>query len=199
MNITNLNIEFFRSINDFGKQHPYLNPPLVFIAEYMVYLLCAVVVIYWFTRIDNYRMMVMSALFAFVLAEVIGKAAGKLHSNNQPFAELPDVNQLIEKAVDNSFPSDHTILFFTFCSSFWLFGKRLGSFWVILAFCVGVSRIWAGVHYPADILAGAIIGFISAYIAYLLVTRLRFAKKILAFYLKYENKIMPQSAKSKNF
>ncbi len=37
-------------------------------------------------------------MITFVMAEMMEKMAGRLHSNNQPFAELANVNQLIEKA-----------------------------------------------------------------------------------------------------
>lgn len=57
-------------------------------------------------------MMIIQAIVAFVTAEIIGKLAGKLHLNYQPFAAFPNVNKLVDQAVDNSFPSDHTILFF---------------------------------------------------------------------------------------
>lgn len=125
MDFFELNTNVFRMINDLGKQYDYLNPSAIFIAEYMVFLLALAVIVIWFTRNEQSRMMVVCGMITFVIAEMMGKMAGRLHSNNQPFAELANVNQLIEKAVDNSFPSDHTILFFSFCVSFWLFKKRM--------------------------------------------------------------------------
>ncbi len=74
--------------------------------------------------------MVIQAIVAFVIAEVIGKIAGKFHLNYQPFAVLPDVNKLVDHAVDNSFPSDHTILFFQFVFRFGLFVKN----WMVMAY-----------------------------------------------------------------
>lgn len=94
----------------------------------------------WFTRSRKNRMMIIQAMVAFVTAEIIGKLAGKFHLNYQPFAVLPDVNKLVDHAVDNSFPSDHTILFFSICFSFWLVRKKTGWLWLMLAFCVANSR-----------------------------------------------------------
>ncbi len=76
-----------------------------------------------------------------MVAFVIGKIAGEFHLNYQPFAVLPDVNKLVNYTVDNSFPSDHTILFFSICFSFWLVRKKTGWLWLILAFYVVISRI----------------------------------------------------------
>ena len=78
----------------------------------MVYILALIILAYWFIGSRKSRMMVIQAMVAFVIAEVIGKVAGKFHLNYQPFAVLPHVNKLVDHAVDNSFPSDHTILFF---------------------------------------------------------------------------------------
>lgn len=110
MDLSQMNVELFRIINDFGKEHTYLNHTFIFLAEYMVFVLGLMALIFWFTRRKENRFMIISAAAAFIMAEIIGKIAGKLHSNNQPFAELSNVNKLIEKAVDNSFPSDHTPL-----------------------------------------------------------------------------------------
>ncbi|HWO96100.1 MAG TPA: undecaprenyl-diphosphatase [Bacillus sp. (in: firmicutes)] len=198
MALSEWNIHIFRIINDLGKRYMYLNPIFEFMAEYTVYLLVLGMIAYWFTRSNSNRMMVMSALIAFVTAEAAGKIAGQFHSNHQPFAELPDVNKLIEKSVNNSFPSDHTILFFSVCVSFWLFRKKNGFLWMMLAFSVALSRIWVGVHYPADIAAGAIIGMISAVTVYWIVPKSNFIQQLLEMYEKGERSILPSKTKSKD-
>lgn len=197
MNAMELNTHYFRLINDLGKQFPMWNPVFYIIAEYMVYGLALAVLLYWFQRTTENRVMVMCGTSTFFLAELFGKAAGSLHYNSQPFAELADVNQLVQKNVDNSFPSDHTILFFSFCLSFWLFKKRAGIAWLLLAFCVGVSRIWVGVHYPADVIVGALISIGSALTVYLVVPRLSVVHTLLSLYEKVEQAIFPSKTKSR--
>lgn len=197
MEMSDINIHFFRMINDLGKQYTYLNPFMVFVAEYTVIFLALGVLIWWFARSHKEKIMVICASATFVVSEVLGKVAGKIHSNSQPFAELSSVNQLIEKAVDNSFPSDHTILFFSFCVTFFLFRRGWGLMWIALAFLVGFSRIWVGVHYPADIIVGAIISITSAFIVYRVVPKSILVSKILGIYEKYERYILPIRTKSK--
>lgn len=147
--------------------------------------------------------MVIYAVISFAFAEVLGKIAGSLYSNYQPFAELPHVNKLIEHEIDNSFPSDHTILFFSIGFLFFLFHKKTGWLWLVLAFAVGISRIWSGVHYPFDVAVGAILGIFSALFVFFTVPKLSFINRLLALYEKGEQRIFPSKGKSgdksKNF
>lgn len=158
----------------------------------MVYFLALAVLTFWFTRKNNNRVMIICGGVTFIIAEVFGKIVGLIHSNNQPFAELPNVNQLIEKSVDNSFPSDHTILFFSFCMIFLLFKKRGGFLWIILAISVGFSRIWVGVHYPADVAVGALFSIAAAVVVYVTVPNLTIMNRALALYEKGEGYILPE-------
>ncbi|MGH0542776.1 undecaprenyl-diphosphatase [Bacillus cereus] len=197
MSFSQFNIDIFRAINDLGKQYSFLNSTMVFLAEYMVYILALIILAYWFTGARKSRVMVIQAMIAFVIAEVTGKIAGKFHLNYQPFAALPDVNKLIDHTVDNSFPSDHTILFFSICFSFWLVRKKTGWLWLILAFCVAISRIWVAVHYPFDVAVGALIGCISAVFSYWLVPKLSFIRQLLTQYERVEKHVLPSKNKSK--
>ncbi|GAA0607416.1 undecaprenyl-diphosphatase [Virgibacillus siamensis] len=198
MNIHEINVELFRMINNLGKDFTYLNPVMTFISEYMVYFLAIGVLVMWFTGDKRGRMMIISAGITFITAEIVAEIAGIIHSNHQPFAELANVNQLIAHEIDNSFPSDHTILFFSFCSMFYLYCKRSGILWILLASLVGLSRIWAGVHYPADVIAGAAIGIFIALAVYMLVPKWGLMWKLLNLYEKVEQRILPGKRKQKN-
>ncbi|WP_242239572.1 undecaprenyl-diphosphatase [Bacillus cereus group sp. BfR-BA-01309] len=199
MSFSQFNIDIFRAINDLGKQYSSLNSTMVFLAEYMVYILALIILAYWFTGSRKSRMMVIQAMVAFVIAEVIGKIAGEFHLNYQPFAVLPNVNKLVDHTVDNSFPSDHTILFFSICFSFWLVRKKTGWLWLILAFSVAISRIWVGVHYPFDVAIGALIGCVAALFSYWLVPEFAFIQQLLTLYERVEKHVLPSKNKSKGF
>ncbi|KYD06662.1 undecaprenyl-diphosphatase [Heyndrickxia sporothermodurans] len=199
MSFSDINIDVFRSINNVGKEVPATEPVAVFVAEYMLYFLILALLVHWFTRRQRNRMMVIQAVIATVIAEVLGKIAGKLYSHHQPFAELPHVNKLVEHAIDNSFPSDHSIIFFSICFSFFLVRKKEWWLWIVLAILVAISRVMVGVHYPVDVATGALLGIISALIAYWIVPKLGFIKQLLGMYEKIENRVLPTKNKTENF
>jgi undecaprenyl-diphosphatase len=180
MNFSETNVQLFRVVNNLGKDFSFLNPAVVFIADYLLYFFILSAVVFWVIPISRNRIMVICAFLTVITAQIIRIPVSRLHSNLQPFAELPDVNQLIDKAVGNSFPSDHTILVFAFCATFALFHKRFAVLWLLLAALVGISRIWVGVHYPADVAAGALISIVSASIVYFTAPKLPMVQRLVA-------------------
>lgn len=66
----------------------------------------------------------------------------------------------------SSFPSDHASLFFALSAGLWFFSRRLGlaaTVYTIVVICL--PRVYLGLHYPTDLLAGAVIGSGSACLA----------------------------------
>lgn len=85
----------------------------------------------------------------------------------RPWLDLP-ITPLVVENDPHSFPSGHT------CAAFaagmiwqrtvpWSWGRDLA---VVLAVCMGLSRLYVGVHYPTDVLAGAVIGYLCARIVW---------------------------------
>src|SRR5699024_4951336 len=113
-----INTELFKAINHLSYQLELLNPLMIFLAKYMEYILIAGVIIYWFTRTKENRIMVISAIISFIVAEIFGKLLGQIHSNFQPFVELQNTGRRSDHVIGNSFPSHHAIHFFSICIVF---------------------------------------------------------------------------------
>lgn len=80
----------------------------------------------------------------------------------RPFAVLSDVMRLIPHEATASFPSGHAAFFFALSTSIWFYNRRLGIWFFAVSAAISVARIIAGVHWPSDVLAGAILGVMTA-------------------------------------
>ena len=188
--MTALNDNLFRLINNLAGSLSFLNPLVIFLAKYAIFVLAIFMIFLWFTKPRMQKTLIAAAI-AFAIAEVLAKILGIFISHEQPFATLSNVYQLIDKEVGNSFPSDHTVLAFSICISLFIGSKsKFKPFYIVLAFLIGIARIWVGVHYPVDVLVGALLGTVAAIVTFPFVIRNKFIKKCLHYYSKLENKLI---------
>ena len=83
-----------------------------------------------------------------------------------------DIRLLIERPLDYSFPSGHTASSFAAASSLYFGRKKLWIPAMILAGLIGFSRLYLYVHYPTDVLAGALIGMMIGWLGSVLANAL---------------------------
>ena len=104
---------------------------------------------------------------AFLVNAFITTALKHTIKRDRPFKTYPDIDQAAS-TVGYSFPSGHTSSAFATATSLSLAYHK----WYVIApsfvwaSAVGYSRMHLGVHYPSDVVAGAIIGSGSAYLSY---------------------------------
>lgn len=80
---------------------------------------------------------------------------------------------LIKKPLDFSFPSGHTAASFAAMTA--LFLAKMKKAWIaalIMAVLIAFSRLYFYVHYPTDVLGGAVVGILSGIIGYAIVEKL---------------------------
>lgn len=80
----------------------------------------------------------------------------------RPYLVLPDTNTCKKPLTDPSFPSGHTTAIFSVAVPLVYVSPWLASIVLPLACLVGLSRIYLGLHYPSDCLAGSILGTTAA-------------------------------------
>ncbi|RAJ36779.1 undecaprenyl-diphosphatase [Kitasatospora sp. SolWspMP-SS2h] len=66
-------------------------------------------------------------------------------------------------AGDWSMPSNHTVIVFAGAAALWLVDRRLGALALLSAAAMGAERVLVGVHYPHDVLLGALLGTAAGY------------------------------------
>lgn len=97
-----------------------------------------------------------------------------LVGRSRPWLTVEGLIPLIEEPDPNSFPSGHTCAAFAAASAWW---RTLPELWmkvtgVALAAAMGFSRLYVGVHFPSDVLAGMAVGLICGWLAWLLWNRI---------------------------
>ena len=83
----------------------------------------------------------------------------------RPYDLNPDVTLLIDRLSDFSFPSGHTLSSFEGATVLMIRDKRFGVPAMVLAVCIALSRLYLYVHYPTDVLSGAILGIGFGFLA----------------------------------
>ncbi len=105
------------------------------------------------------------ALLAIPIAFLIAFTGGQLFYNTRPFV-VEHTEPLIAHVADNGFPSDHTLLAMVGAAVVFVYRRKLGVFLGILAVIVGVSRVFAKVHYPIDIVGSIVMAIAATCIAW---------------------------------
>jgi undecaprenyl-diphosphatase len=150
----------FKNINRFANKSKLLDGFAIFCARYLIYVLLFFLFLFAFFT-GNWQIFVYPFLSGLFAAFVLDKIIYFFYKEHRP-AELKNSIILIPVPKNPSFPSRHASLAFgiSFCLLFYNF--PLAIIFLILSCFIGVARVFCGVHWFHDILAGVFVGFISA-------------------------------------
>ena len=112
---------------------------------------------------DAHQRAVLTALIAVGFANLVVLILNQYYVRDRPFDEH-ELTILFYQPTDSSFPANPAAAAFAMASGMWQGSRRVGAFLYCLAALWGLSRIFAGVFYPSDVVAGAFIGIVMSYI-----------------------------------
>ncbi len=141
---------------------------------WMAYLLGAGFFAFLFTRKGMRRRIYIfteGALAVILSRGIIAAGIQFLYHRERPFA-FYGISPLFG-TTGWSFPSGHMTLFFALATVVWFANRRWGAWYLLLTAAMGAARIYAGLHWPTDIIAGAAIGIASALVVRWLLTDAR--------------------------
>ncbi len=196
----------FNLINGLAGHWRILDRLMAGIADdyFMIITMCLVLVVMWFGTRDQHlrrdnQLAVVAAMASLGLATAFvalanlvfvinngldGTALHALFNRPRPFDAELGTYLLFYRPNDPTFPSNMAAVVFGLAIAVWLKNRRVG-FWLMgMATLAGFARVFVGIHYPGDILGGALFGLLGVGMAFLLLKILWPVKRFIFWALE---------------
>ncbi len=193
--LAGLDVSIFRALNDFCGWSPTLDRIVVHLGVLKGTLFMGTVGVLWYWP-DKEMSRRRETLLIMNLAVALSLVVNRVTSTLLPFRERPMYSiganaPTFEWHADlehwSSFPSDNATYLFAIAASLWLISGWWGLFFGIFAAFAALARVYLGIHYPSDIVVGALIGIATS----LAVNREPVRKLIAAPILALEKRYPP--------
>jgi len=160
----------FLWINGFVGRIPIIDAAMKWIvSDYLIPVSISLTLVgLWFAGKDRaarekHQLCLFMAILSLALTNWSVMIINGIYSRTRPF-DAHEVSMLFYKPVDPSFPANTAAAMFAISSTVWGINRRVGTALLLTSSIYGFARVYAGVHYPLDILGGAIIGIIIGFL-----------------------------------
>jgi undecaprenyl-diphosphatase len=188
--IEQLNMALFHMINQYAGLYPFVDTIAILSAQYMPAVFVIVLIYLWIRKWATTKDIILYSVYAAVLGLIINYIIGLLYFHPRPFM-IPVGTTLFPYTAETSFPSDHTtfMLSIALMMSYFKETQKIGIILVVLGLIGGLSRVFAGVHFPLDILGSVGVAIIVSMVIYYLKDNLAFLNKtVKGIYFKIVRK-----------
>jgi undecaprenyl-diphosphatase len=166
-------VPLFHALNGLALRTPLMDVPVQFLMNDYIAPTALVLALLglWFAGRDDaerteFQRTVLRALLAMALASVTLKLINEVYLRPRPFAFDDAVRLLFYHPSDSTMPSNAATVCCALSIAVWLWHKRLGVVMLVLASGMTLARVIGGVHYPADVIAGAWLGGVWAWLVH---------------------------------
>ncbi len=141
-----------------------LDMTLVFFAKQFPYLVALLPFFFFKDRLVVPFLALLAGVIArFGLVDLIRS----LFFRERPFM-TEEVIALFEHAPTASFPSGHAAFFFALSAVIFLCDRKIGYLFLSISFFMVLARVASGIHWPLDILAGAVLGVLIGWLVWVM-------------------------------
>ncbi len=157
-----MDTSLFERINRFAVRTPWLHPVATAYATYGIVVFGGLILLaFWRARETGNLEVEAGAVWAGAAASValgLGQIIGGIIDRRRPYENLQNVHVLVSRTTDFSLPSDHATAVGAVAVALLLVNRRIGVVASVLAVLMAATRVYAGAHYPSDVLAGLALG-----------------------------------------
>lgn len=135
---------------------------ITFFASFLIWLMFAGVLVLWLLDGRITKEEVLHALLASFTAWVLAEIIKRIFPTLRPYQTDGRGILTMTMPTDGAFPSGHAAASFALALTIWLHDRKLGWIFLVAALVIGIARVLGNVHYPVDILGGAVLGIFVA-------------------------------------
>jgi undecaprenyl-diphosphatase len=154
-------------LNELMRTQDVVEDSVVVFASAAVVAYAMATIALWFVArpagVQRLRLACTAALGSAALGLFANQLIGQLWFRDRPYVDHPRSLVLFTPTShDPSFPSDHATAAFAIAVAVFFFHRRIGAVFLVAAAAIAVSRVLLGMHYPTDVLVGALTGTSAA-------------------------------------
>jgi undecaprenyl-diphosphatase len=191
--LAGLDVSIFRALNDFCGFSPTLDRIVVHLEVLKGSLFMGIVGVLWYwpdKEMPRRRETILITILAVAVALVVNRTLSTLLPyRERPMyaigARAPSFEWHADLEHWSSFPSDNATYLFAIAAGLWLISWRWGLLFGVFAALAATARVFLGIHYPSDVVAGALLGIVTSVAVNREAVRQRIAAPILSYEARY--------------
>lgn len=161
----NLDLRILYYFNSWTNHNKILDWFFIFCANYIVYIFAAAVILYWFFYPEKTKLLARKAVILSFLSFVVARLIiTELIRAIDPRQRPQISNAIVSLPTQPSFPSGHATAMFSIAMAIYFYNRSLGKYLLVIAVITAFARVIIGAHYLSDVVGGAIIGILTAWV-----------------------------------